>query len=670
VISWKAFWSVLTVVATGTLACLAHLGAITGTLCLLITAGAGVGFVTLASWVVDEAPLFAQVPKQGRKQITRLMMAAAAAHLLWSVACLLRPDLWGVWLLALATLGGVQYWAARGHQYMLEQLVRTPSPELARVQQEVAESDRTTQVLTHAFTVAGYRWLKVLRWETIGTPAFGMRVFVRMPSHQEMTKASVRTKTVGFGQADAERIAIALADVLGREVMTDWVSIQKQPAAGTYTVLIVTEDVMGRIYPYQDDLAHSTIDRPKCIGFQLDGQPSMLRLDVHGQLSGMSRSGKTSLIHVEWAEITKCDDAIIWVAGVEKLYDLVGGWIECYAGTDLPLPLDWIASGQTDLLDMLVAAMTVARWRQRQPMSVRHGFTTIILYLDEASFALRNTKARAVYAGVARTAAELVAMLTQGAGSAGVHIRFVSQRGVNSHFGDQGGDTTANAGFTAVFRTRDAADVGRLTGDYSIPVPRHPGEYILEAGDGPVRLKAPYIQEVDPSKSHIHDGPTVSTVAWSRRDFVRTIDPGSGTAAGDAYAARHTRMTPELAAYLTGTHEPADDEPTSAQAEGYAAAKAALDRILGPVGGTVGDDEPPASDVPTIVGRRSRAARITEIVTQAGRPLTKDEIAAALAASGDTAPDQAVTNALVRLVAEGALARPERGLYQKACDAQ
>jgi hypothetical protein len=652
-------------VTTGTLACLAHLGAITGTVCLCVTGAAGGGYVTLAKWVIGEAPMFKQVPDQSRRQIIQLMTAGALAHLLWSVAAVFRPDLWVMWLLALASLGAVQYWVAWGHQYMLEQLARTPNPEQIRVQKQLAELDNTTQQLMAAFSAAGYRWLKVIRWESIGQPPFGLRVFVRLPSHQEMAKSTAKARSATFSQADAEHIAIALADVLKREVMTDWVSIQKQPAAGTYTVLIVTEDVMARIYPYRDDLAWSTIKTPKVVGYQLDGQPYPLELAQHGQISGMSRWGKSSLIHVEWAEATKCRDTVIWVGGVEKLYDLVGGWVEPYRGGGEPLPLDWIASGQADLLTMLVAAMTAARWRQRQPMGARKGFAVILLYLDEASFALRNTKARAVYQGVAYTAANLVAMLTQGAGSASVHVRFVSQRGVNSHFGDQGGDTTANAGFAAVFRTKDIADIGRLTGDYHVAVPRHKGEYLLESGDGPVRLKAPYLQEVDPSKPQLHTGLTISDVSMSRRDFRRDMDAGTAAVLGDAYTGRHTRMTPEFEAYLTGTYEPDPDELTSTQAEGYAAAMADLDRVLGPAGGPEQPPDPGGAVI-TIGDRRSRAARITEIVAQAAEPLSKGDITAALAAMGDTAPDQAVTNALTKLVTQGELERPQRGLYRRA----
>jgi hypothetical protein len=662
VITWKAFWSTLSVVLTAALTSLSQFGDWPGWMTVGVQAAAGAVFALVASVVINEAPVFAAVPPTGRTQMIHLIWVGAAAHLTWAIAFQVRPGMGGVWLLSLAVMGTVQYWVARGHEYLLTQIVRRPAPGARTA--EGGEPDQYTKVIRAALDRAGLTWLTVLRWESIGAPTpFGVRVWVRMPSRMALTKSGERNRESALSNTSAEPIAIALAEVLRQEIMSDWVEIRKEPAAGTYTLLIVNQDVMGRIYPYQDPLTWSTVGAPKCVGFGMDGQPVTLRLHQHGQISGMSRWGKTSLVHVEWAELTLCADAIVWVGAVEKVYDLVAGWVEPYMDTDLQLPIDWIASGQADLLGMLVAAMTVARWRQRQPMNTRHGYITIVLYLDEASNALRNTKARAEYQGVAYTASQLVAMLSQGAGSANVHLRYISQRGVNSHFGDQGGDVTANAGFVAGFRTRDAADHGRLTGDYKLPNPGHPGEFWLEAGNGPVRVKSRYLQEVDPSKPVLHAGPTVSTVAWARRQFVRELDAGSARSAGDAYADRHTRMNAAMLSYLTDT-EPADGIPAVEDSPGYQAALEELDRTgLGRPAGEVAEPDAPGH-VPTMVGRRSHAVRIESIVQDAGALSLPDIVAALAADGGGAASYQVVTNALTKLVAEGRLHRPERGLYR------
>lgn len=412
---------------------------------------------------------------------------------------------------------------------------------------------------------AGHGDLLVADWGLIPD---GLRMRLRMPSYA-MRCLSVEA---------AEAVAVGLAEVSGLEICSDWVQLDRTPEAGTYRLTVVVEDVMARVIPYVDSAEWATIDQPRCGGFRLDGEPQPLRLDSHGQIAGATTNGKTALVHVELAEETRTRNCVSWVAGTEKVYDLVAGWVEPYLGSDLPVPLDWVASGQRDTVAMLATAMRIARWRQRQPMAERHGFTTIIIHLDEASFALRNRVVRGRYQGVECTASQLAAMITQGAGSANVWLKFASQRGVSDHLGDQGSDSRANVGYTAAFRTRDPDDVGRLTGNHKLGVPRHRGEYLLTADADPVRVKAPYLQSVDPSKPLLHDGPTVADVAWARRHFPRQLDPGSTAVAGADYQGRHTRMSDAMRDYLTG-FEPEVDEVSDAHRSGYAATMAELDNL-------------------------------------------------------------------------------------------
>lgn len=412
---------------------------------------------------------------------------------------------------------------------------------------------------------AGHGDLLVADWGLIPD---GLRMRLRMPSH------SMRC----LSTEAAEAVAVGLAEVSGRKICSDWVQMDRTPEAGTYRLTVVVEDVMARVVPYQDSSGWATIGEPRCMGYRLDGQPQLLHLAQHGQAAGGTTWGKTGLVHNLIAEETRTRNCVSWVAGTEKVYDLVAGWVEPYMGSDLPVPLDWIASGQRDTVAMLAAAMRIARWRQRQPMAERHGFTTIIIHLDEASFPLRNRVVRGRYQGVECTASQLAAMITQGAGSADVWLKFASQRGVSDHLGDQGADSRANVGYTAAFRTRDPDDVGRLTGNHKLGVPRHRGEYLLTADGDPVRVKAPYLQSVDPSKPLLHDGPTVSDVAWARRHFPRQLDPGSATVAGEDYQGRHTRMSDAMREYLTG-FEPDVDEVSDAHRAGYAATMAELDNL-------------------------------------------------------------------------------------------
>jgi hypothetical protein len=435
---------------------------------------------------------------------------------------------------------------------------------------------------------------------------------------------------------------------------------------------VLQEDVMATIYPYIDCPQWKSSTTPTVVGYDIDGNPKTLRLDQHHADVGMSTWGKTGLINVTFADIALWGDGVLWACGVEKFFDLVWPWIEPYMGTDLPLPFDAIANGPQETAEMLAAGMRIARWRQQQPHHLRKGFKKIIIQLDEASFALPIRNVTTMYEGQQKNMSELAEMYIKGTGSAGVHLRLAAQRGTHDNWGDRGGGINAGLSSQTVFRTRDPDEIGRATGDWKLSRPRHKGEYWLEPGDGEpvIKLKAPYIQETDPNRAKLHDRATVSEVAWARRHFHTELDVASRAPAGEWYTNRHTRATPELLAYLGGNHPapvqgPAfDDVQAQTQAE-IQAMLAAADWHT-----PAAAEEPPApasAGVPSMVGRKPRAACIVDIVQGAAAPMGKADIVAALKAQGDkSASDQVVTNALGKLVQDGALDRPARGEYAAA----
>lgn len=431
------------------------------------------------------------------------------------------------------------------------EVVRSAGSAVTVVERADLQLDHTQLLFKRALTEAGFGWLAQQGYKPIHD--FGAKFQVQVPP-ERLALAGSDTSKASLPTSAAEPIAIALAHVMRMPLQSKWVNIRKEPAAGAYSISVVTQDVTGRLYPYEDCLEWASLRDPARVGFGLDTEPVFLPLRQHGQHIGQTRSGKSSLINTLIAYITRCRDAVLWVCGTEKLYDLVMGWLEVYLGTDFDLPFDWVANGPQDTVDMLCAAMSVARYRQSQPLSQRTAWPTVIVLMDEASFALRNKSVRGVYNGQSYYAAQMGAMIGQGAGSGEVFLHYATQRDTNDQLGDQGGDLQAQAGFTTAFRIKDLATIGRLMGDYKLEVPRHKGEFWLDDGDGnyPQLVKAPYIQEVDPTKDKLHSGLTLSDVAWARRNFVRRLDPGSAAAAGPKYAARHTRYTPAFQAYLTG----------------------------------------------------------------------------------------------------------------------
>ncbi|MDQ3886303.1 MAG: type IV toxin-antitoxin system AbiEi family antitoxin domain-containing protein, partial [Actinomycetota bacterium] len=689
-ISWKCYWSAGGAVATGSAAALMVLIGVPLLIGIPVLLGAAAVFVAVASKVVYYAAAFEKLSIEARQQIVRWLTAAAVVHLVWSVLFLLRTDLWLIWLVALTALAALEYFVAHGHEYMLTtirpkaEIEQRQRADIVRQQQLVQASEDSDPIVVgrRAFLRSGHDFLVILGWEPIGSgnDVVGVAFKVRVPSRRGI-KSNDKTTLSG---ADIEPIAIAFYEELRIDLASDWVHITKQPAAGTYIVSVTTVDALARIYAYADALEWASIKDPAVIAHTVDGQAYTAQLNQHWADVGQSRSGKTSLIQIKWAYITRCHDAVLWVGGVEKLFDAVGPWIEPYLGTDEPLPIDWIANGPIHTANMLAAAMSVARWRQSVPHQQRAGFTTIIVQLDEASFFLVLNTVTATYRGQAMTPTELAAAIVRGAGSGEVWLHIASQRGTNDNWGDQGGTISANIAAQTVFMTGDPAEVGRATGDYKLPIPTHKGEFLFKPGTGePVaRLKAEYIQETDPSKPTLHDGPTISDVAWNRRNFHTQLDPGSARAAGEYYAKRFTTAD-DIYQYLTNTVIEMGAITSPAYTAAFEQAGAELDTMLAaagielttpepqlyqdPVDGV--GPEPVGAGVAMLTRHRSRADRILDIVARTDGPVKTADIIAALVADGDAkaaTDSQVVTNALTKLVNEGQLDRPERGLYQTA----
>lgn len=667
VISWKAFWTAFGVVATAGIGYLTPLTQLHPLVTIGAAAGVAVVFMIGAGVAVHGAPMFAEVSDTARSQMLRWMAASAAAHVLWVVTIAVRPDLYGPCAVVLLVLACVEYWLCRAHEFLLTKLRRPTSAELAEA--EGNPEDKVTKQLRRSLDKARLSAVKIVGWEPLEHVP-GLGVTLQEPSQAAAAEAGGKSNT-RLGPQSSEAIAIGLSEVLGAPLMSDWVSIRKDRAAGRHRLVIVTEDVMNRIYAYEDDQKWLRPTDPVLIGYDIEGRPHHARIDKHGQMSGATESGKSSLANVELANATLFDGAVVMAGGTEKFYDLIGPWVEPYLNTDHAPPFEMVASGINDVVELLVGLMKLARWRQRQPMSKRQGFVRIIWYHDEASFTLRNTSVKAMYDGQEQTASQLTGKAAQAWASALMYQRLISQRGVNTHFGDAGGDVTANAATAAAFRTKDQADVGRMMGltHYGLAVPRHRGEFwYTDEETEPVRLKAPYIQTVDPSKPVLHNGATVADVAWSRRHFQRQLDEPSETYLSEVcplYANRHQTVTPAYLSYLTGSDVPHDDtedgdgvaSELSPQEAGRAVAEAKYQKLVQQYTPSAVTQPVSRGGVAVLADRRTRADRIAAIVRNADTPLARGEIIERLRNSGDDAGEQVVQNALGKLTKDGTVER-------------
>lgn len=636
------------------------------------------GVVAAAERVVHRAEMFGELTLDNRRSIVRWIGVAAVAHIGWIAGVEIRPDLALWWAGGLLGLAGLEYYTAVGLEYLMTRPVHADvmQARLERAEGRVVDVPTPTTGFSQALDLARMSWLRVIEWDPIGSNGF--RFIVQIPSQaQQSGKDGTARKLTA---EHSEGIAIALSEVTGVPLMSDWVSVTKLPYAGQYSVSVVTEDVMGRVIPFQDIVGSDGCalplplnDPPFVNSYQIDGSPIHLKLNQHGQIIGKSREGKTSGINIKLARVLQ-GGGEVWVCGREKLYDLLAGWLLPYEGTGRKTPFDWVMYGQQDTLEMMAGAMRLARYRQNVPLSKRRKWRTIIVLMDEASFVLEDTTVKVFYDGRWCTAADMAAMGTKATGSAEEWWWFATQRGTNDQLG--GGTAKANLGFAEVYRTKDPAELGRCLGDeyYKLTKPRHKGQHWIDTGDElPLNGKSPYIQEVDPARDVLHDGATIADVSWARRDLVveEPLDAAERAVLGDVYTKRR-RTADDLVEYLTGELPAAANH---AQDAGYDAAWVELEKLgIRRPGALAVEAAPPSAPVPPVVPltpplapAATRKVRIRQLVEDRGPMRTGEILDALRAAEGVDVNEKSVLNTLRELVEDDeALTKPEKGLYHPA----
>jgi hypothetical protein len=646
------------------------------------------GTVFATDKLVHRLEMFAAFDLAERNAVTRWVGLASLVHVGWVAGVEIRPDLAAYWAAGLAVLTGGEYLAARALEFTMTRpvhkdlvLARQARVE-ARQATAAAQVQRSTPMtgMSAALAKISKPWVKVLDYDRVGS--VGWMFTVQIPSQQQEGKATAsRTLT----QDDAEALAIALSELLGVPLKSSWIRIHKTPYAGRWQISVVTEDVMGRVIPYVDQVdaegkaLPASIRQPAVVSYRIDGTPVELDLRQHGAAVGRTRSGKSSGVNVKLAHVTRCTDAVVWACGVEKLYDGLAGWLEPYVGTGRNTPLDWVAYGQDDTLAMMAGLMRLARYRQSVPLGQRRRWTTVVLLLDEASFALENTGVKVIHDGRRCSASDLASMITKATGSADGWLWLSTQRGTNDQFGDKGGTAKANIGWVEVYQTRDPQEVGRWLGDeyYKLPKPGHKGQHWISLGeDVPVDAKAPYIQEVDPDRDVLHDGATIAEISWARRDLVvdEPLDENERRVLGRAYIDRR-RTADELIAYLTGTRPQAAN---SDEQEGYRRAMAEMAALglfdiparasagaAAPVPATAAAAIEPAAlfEAAPAEAPRTWKQAIADLVAQVGQVSTAQILDTVQLEEGRDINRVSVQNTLSDMVAEGALAKPAKGLY-------
>ena len=695
----KVFWTILAAVATFAAAfglALFHAPILVSSAAFV---AAAIAVATAARVVVPVADVFDKVTDERKRTLVRWIGAGAGVHAAWGLLFQIRPELWLYWLAGICVIAGVEYGVCRSHEYMLTR--RTPRADLAAATSATvaATPNRTSDLrgpeeqvrerLTWAFLLSGHSWLRITEpgvivstesRQSIGITALLEIEFMPVEQPNDTRPTSRRRKPsdkVELTAEDRKRMAIAFRQITNVKLHSDWVTLIEQPDAGVYQLVVLFEDVLSTVYPYVDDPTPTTSKQPMMVGYQVNGEPFYRRLDQHGVDIGSSRMGKSSKVNCKFGDTTRMTNGVQWVCGTSKLYDLLAGWLEPYKDQPVKHPFNWVVSGAEHSLIMMATGLVIARWRQNQPMDARAGFKTIFLQFDEANAqsALQNTTISIKIEGVDYTMSKLALSLVNEAGGGEVWLHLAGHRMTDPNLGPFTTDITNGLAWRSIFHVGDVAEIGRATDDYNLDNPSHKGEFWDNPGaDYPVtKLKSGYMQEIDPGKDHLHDGPTIADVAWARRHFGHDLDEGSARVAaefaGTLYSRRCEYVTEEFLAYLrqpalwtgaltapvsTAAAEPSGVSFDQAQAE----AEAELNELFGPLpsadcAGAGGAAEVGSATVVTTLPRTPIRERIVAIVRRADGEITRAEIIAALAEEGSPVGDQVVTNTLSYLTREG-----------------
>lgn len=726
---WKHFWAALGYVVTCGWATLPVLwdAPVVGVVGAVVT---GAGAVLVGRHEAHEHPLFRQWRLDSKRRIVQLLGTGAGAHVLWVLAFQQRPEAWPAWLAALLAVSGAEVGIAAGFEYLVRREQRKAEMDAAdqresrrpvvpeqqvepsgleelppeETDEEYAKVLRLGQAI---FRRAQLGAVEIDGWTALGESGVSFETQIPDMASQSNHKKSQVTalSTTEHGEA----LAIAARRQLGRTIESSWVQIYKQRAAGAYTVSVLTRDALADVHPYYDNPnpngSAPSFKDPCDIGWRADQQQVFIRLDQNGFCTGKSQSGKSSFEHRKIARQTECYDAVQWVGGMSKVYDLVADWIEPYEETGRKIPINWIAYGPRDTAEMLAAGLRIARDRQNQRKSERTGWKAIKINLDECSDVFASDSGSwAKLDGKRRHASDLCAELSKTGKSGWVYLDRDTQYGVQNEGGTHGGMIQATTDITVAFATNEPHDIGRAVGDYKTAQPPHQGCYWIKrsAVDAPELAKSEYLQESDPSKPRLHDGPTIREIAWARRDCDNELDERAQQAAGPAYHRRHQYMNAAMMGYLRPGSEgedaeakvaaqqapqsPSVDEPVvelddpngltededdpTPEGAGREEARAMLAGIPGVAEMLSGTSEPaaevesePAADDSVVeMPQQSRAERIVEIAQHAQEPLTRGEFVTALRDGGDEPSEQVVQNALGKLVKCGRLVRDE-GTY-------
>lgn len=632
-------------------------------------AAGSVPVVAFAAWwwrgELGRGVSYLEFSDAARRWMAYAITFAVLTHCVWVVWAISTPADWKNHAYRLLALAAVEFAVAAGWEHRLTRLMPAPPPEpVPSTEVEVFEPTlvdndqpnlQTADETMQAILLRG-GWPYVLVTEASKLPnghkgvTFEARALTALTA-SELTGEDV-TKVRALQLGDEEDLATAVEEYLNLPMETRWVRIQGTPRPNRVRVTVAVEDILSKAHPYP--LNNDMLPRGSHleIGAQMHGEPVMLNPYQHGIICGATRSGKTSLVNVVIAELTRLPGRV-WLCGAEKVYDIVGQWLDPHMGTDRPLPLDWVVEGQKDTLAMLAEGFSEARWRQNLPHADRNNLDPLWIVIEEAPRVLRDRRTRITFEDTEYSTSGYVGHFTRSTNSASVHLILLSQEYDNPMFGDDAASIKENSGYTIIMRSKSGDERSRAFGRGGAALPNlyKSGEYYIQDGSDPYPAKGRYIQETDSRLSKLHEGATLTDVSLARSALVTARSSGRIAPGTTMYRNRPQIMTLEYHNYLRAVG-PAPFTRGELEISKYDAAEdtaATIARlraeIEGPARLHVVDDEPARP--------KMREFIVDTLQNSADGITTAELLAAALDAGFEKTSKSSVENALTALRSKG-----------------
>ena len=447
---------------------------------IIHAAGAPAWLTGVIAAVAAAAALIPVLAHTGPGAAAGYTLACALAAGGWLIyAAAISPRTW-VAITAIAVLApalGLLYPAVRRHQrYLAEEALK-------RAEEERRKADAR-------------KWPDLL--DRLGHPGISYRGQTQTRSGQTVRLGLPPNGKVRYGTLAEATERIEIAARLRRGA----VRVERGGRADEVLLHVAERDVLAETIPLPDDAGPLTVNQPLPVGLHEDGTVCTVTLrEVAALIVGLRGSGKSNLINVLIAQLSRCTDTVIF------MIDLKGGrtalpwlrpWLEGRAARPV---IDWVATTQGR--SRADAPRRAARYRRACPFGRRgredHALApslpAVILIVEEVAviFGMNSGPRSSLEGTTNATLAGLGTQVTQLGRSEAIDPVLVTQRGAVTMIGSGdlksqcglriglGVATEADARLVVPDDLHIAADLARLA---------HPGSGIVQSRDGrPVPVK-------------------------------------------------------------------------------------------------------------------------------------------------------------------------------------